>query len=70
MEWKSVDEQLPLIKRDSVLFVYDNCNKIGYGPYSVKIKDDHRFYDNITEENVIASHWLPIPTLPDCDELD
>jgi len=70
MEWKKVEDGLPVIPNKSVLFMYDRGNKIGYGSYGYKIKNTHSFYDRTTDENVVASHWLDIPSLPEYNELD
>jgi len=70
VEWKRVEEGLPGTPNKLVLFVWDSCNKIGYGTYEYKMRNMHNFYDRMTDENVIASHWMDIPPLPECDEMD
>lgn len=65
VEWISIKDRIPFIKSDTILFIWDNGNKIGYGTFTMENDGEFLFWDEVTQANVSGNYWCEIPPMPE-----
>lgn len=72
--WISVKERLPECDEkygiSRVVWVLDAYRKTGFGIYQKQLRDEGWFIGGgAGENNVIITHWMPLPELPEDGEV-